>query len=98
MVFVSCKEDKDFAKKCYNECFNRTVIKINKQSLEQWDDNDIVIFLDLVDQYITKHADTFEERRGNEPVVNRIIENLSEVEDITEKEKDVDFTNDDWKK
>ena len=98
MVFVSCKEDKEFAKRCYNDCFNRTIIKVNKQSLEQWDDNDIVVFLDLVDEYITKHADTFEERKGNEPVVNRIIENLSEVNEITEKEKDVDFTNDDWKK
>ena len=45
MVFVSCKEDKEFAKRCYNDCFNRTIIKVNKQSLEQWDDNDIVVFL-----------------------------------------------------
>ena len=92
------KEDKEFAKRCYNDCFNRTVIKVNKQTLEQWDDDDIGTFLDLVDEYITKHADTFEERRGNEPIVNKIIENLDEVQDISEKEKDVDFTNDDWKK
>lgn len=98
MVFVSCKEDKEFAKRCYNDCFNRTIIKVNKQSLEQWDDNDIVVFLDLVDEYITKHGDTFEERQNNEPIVNKIIENLDEVQDISEKEQDVDFTNDDWKK
>ena len=98
MVFVSCKEDKEFAKRCYNDCFNRTVIKVNKQTLEQWDDDDIGTFLDLVDEYITKHGDTFEERQNNEPIVNKIIENLDEVQDITEKEKDVDFTNDDWKK
>ena len=98
MVFVSCKEDKEFAKRCYNDCFNRTVIKVNKQTLEQWDDDDIGTFLDLVDEYITKHGDTFEERQNNEPIVNKIIENLDEVKDITEKEKDVDFTNDDWKK
>lgn len=98
MVFVSCKEDKEFAKRCYNDCFNRTIIKVNKQSLEQWDDNDIVVFLDLVDEYITKHGDTFEERQNNEPIVNKIIENLDEVQDISKKEKDVDFTNDDWKK
>ena len=98
MVFVSCKEDKEFAKRCYNDCFNRTIIKVNKQSLEQWDDDDIGTFLDLVDEYITKHGDTFEERQNNEPIVNKIIENLDEVQDITEKEKDVDFTNDDWKK
>ena len=98
MVFVSCKEDKEFAKRCYNDCFNRTIIKVNKQSLEQWDDNDIGTFLDLVDEYITKHGDTFEERQNNEPIVNKIIENLDEVQDISEKEKDVDFTNDDWKK
>ena len=98
MVFVSCKEDKEFAKRCYNDCFNRTVIKVNKQTLEQWDDDDIGTFLDLVDEYITKHGDTFEERQNNEPIVNKIIENLDEVQDISEKEKDVDFTNDDWKK
>lgn len=98
MVFVSCKEDKEFAKRCYNDCFNRTIIKVNKQSLEQWDDNDIGTFLDLVDEYITKHGDTFEERQNNEPIVNKIIENLDEVQDISEKEQDVDFTNDDWKK
>jgi len=98
MVFVSCKEDKEFAKRCYNDCFNRTIIKVNKQSLEQWDDDDIGTFLDLVDEYITKHGDTFEERQNNEPIVNKIIENLDEVQDISEKEKDVDFTNDDWKK
>jgi len=98
MVFVSCKEDKEFAKRCYNDCFNRTIIKVNKQSLEQWDDDDIGTFLDLVDEYITKHGDTFEERQNNEPIVNKIIENLDEVQDISEKEQDVDFTNDDWKK
>ncbi len=98
MVFVSCKEDKEFAKRCYNDCFNRTVIKVNKQTLEQWDDDDIGTFLDLVDEYITKHGDTFEERQNNEPIVNKIIENLDEVQDISEKEQDVDFTNDDWKK
>ena len=98
MVFVSCKEDKEFAKRCYNDCFNRTVIKVNKQTLEQWDDDDIGTFLDLVDEYITKHGDTFEERQNNEPIVNKIIENLDEVQDISKKEKDVDFTNDDWKK
>jgi len=98
MVFVSCKEDKEFAKRCYNDCFNRTIIKVNKQSLEQWDDDDIGTFLDLVDEYITKHGDTFEERQNNEPIVNKIIENLDEVKDISEKEQDVDFTNDDWKK
>ena len=98
MVFVSCKEDKEFAKRCYNDCFNRTIIKVNKQSLEQWDDDDIGTFLDLVDEYITKHGDTFEERQNNEPIVNKIIENLDEVQDISKKEKDVDFTNDDWKK
>ena len=94
MVLVSCKDDVNFAMRCYKDCFNRTVIKNNKDEITKWDDSDIRMFLDLVDEYISKHSDTFADRQNNEPIVNKIIENLDEV---TIKEEDVDFNNDDWK-
>ena len=86
MVFVSCKEDKSFAMRCYKDCFNRTKIKTNKDSIELWDDADIRIFLDFVDEYVDKNKDTFEERKNNEPIVNKIIENLDDVQEIKEEE------------
>ena len=30
----------------------------------------------LVDEYITKHGDTFEERQNNEPIVNKIMQQI----------------------
>ena len=41
----------------------------------------IKIFLDLVDDYITRHEETFKDRESNEPVGNMIIEELGEVEE-----------------
>ena len=94
---VSCNDDVNFAARCYKDCFNRTVIKTNKEDIAKWEDEDIKTFLDLVDEYIDKNKETFEERQNNEPVVNRIIENLDNVTDKTDEEKDMDFSNDDWK-
>ena len=97
MVLVSCNDDKNFAARCYKDCYNRAVIKTKKDDITKWEDADIKTFLDLVDSYIDKNKETFEERKNNEPVVNRIIENLDNVTEITDKEKDMDFSNDDWK-
>ena len=80
MVLTSCNDNKDFARKCYKDCMNRTIIKTNQDDIALWEDETIKIFLDLVDDYISKHEETFKDRESNEPIVNKIIEELGEVE------------------
>ena len=80
MVFTSCNDNKDFAGKCYKDCMNRTIIKTNQSDIALWEDETIKIFLDYVDDYIAKHEETFKDRESNEPIVNKIIEELGEVE------------------
>jgi len=83
MVFSSCNDNKDFAAKCYKDCMNRTIIKSNINDVSLWDDNTIRMFLDFVDIYVDKHKDTFKEREGNDPIVNKIIEGMEvEVKEI----------------
>ena len=89
MVFTSCNDNKDFAIKCYKDCMNRTIIKTNQSDIALWEDETIKIFLDLVDDYISKHEETFKDRESNEPVVNMIIEELGEVEEKKVEEKDM---------
>tara|TARA_Y100001935_G_scaffold234724_1_gene218170 strand:+ start:1084 stop:2052 length:969 start_codon:yes stop_codon:yes gene_type:complete len=101
MVMSRCNDDKNFASKCYKQCLERTIIKTNVENVEQWTRETIQIFEDLVDIYIDKHKDTFEERTGNAPIVNKIIENLGEIEEknIEEnKEEEVaDIPDGPWK-
>ena len=80
MVLTSCNDNKDFARKCYKDCMNRTIIKTNQDDIALWEDETIKIFLDYVDDYIAKHEETFKDRESNEPIVNKIIEELGEVE------------------
>ena len=98
MVFTSCNDNKDFAVKCYKDCMNRTIIKTNQSDIALWEDETIKIFLDLVDDYITRHEETFKDRESNEPVVNMIIEELGEVEEKKVEEKDMaDIPDGPWK-
>jgi len=98
MVFTSCNDNKDFAVKCYKDCMNRTIIKTNQSDIALWEDETIKIFLDLVDDYISKHEETFKDRESNEPVVNMIIEELGEVEEKKVEEKDMaDIPDGPWK-
>ena len=86
MVMSRCNDDKTFASKCYKQCMERTIIKTNIDNVDKWTKETIKVFEDLVGIYIDKHKDTFEERTNNEPIVNKIIENLGEV---VEKEQEV---------
>ena len=98
MVFTSCNDNKDFAVKCYKDCMNRTIIKTNQSDIALWEDETIKIFLDLVDDYISKHEETFKDRESNEPVVNMIIEELGEVEEKKVEDKDMaDIPDGPWK-
>ena len=86
MVMSRCNDDKTFASKCYKQCMERTIIKTNIDNVDKWTQETIKVFEDLVGIYIERHKDTFEERTNNEPIVNKIIENLGEV---VEKEQEV---------
>ena len=93
IVLTSCKDNVDFAKKCYKDCMNRTIIKTNQDDIALWEDETIKIFLDYVDDYIAKHEGTFKERESNDPIVNKVIEGM----EVEVEVKDMDFDNDDWK-
>ena len=86
MVMSRCNDDKTFASKCYKQCMERTIIKTNIDNVDKWTQETIKVFEDLVGIYIDKHKDTFEERTGNAPIVNKIIENLGEVKEKKEEE------------
>ena len=85
MVFSMCNEDKNFAKKCYETSMTR--LKMDKtisDNVGEWSNDNVDKFLLLVESYVTKFKQDFEDRVGNSKVVNNIIENLS---DVQEKEK-----------
>jgi len=84
MVFTSCNDNKDFARKCYKDCMNRTIIKTNQSDIALWEDETIKIFLDLVDDYISKHEETFKDRESNPKIVNKTIDAGLETEVIKE--------------
>ena len=84
MVFTSCNDNKDFARKCYKDCMNRTIIKTNQSDIALWEDETIKIFLDLVDDYITRHEETFKDRESNPKIVNKTIDAGLETEVIKE--------------
>ena len=96
MVMSRCNDDKTFASKCYKQCMERTIIKTNIDNVDMWTKETIKVFEDLVGIYIDKHKDTFEERTGNAPIVNKIIENLGEVEEKKEEEV-ADIPDGPWK-
>jgi hypothetical protein len=96
MVMSRCNNDKTFASKCYKQCMERTIIKTNIDNVDMWTKETIKVFEDLVGIYIDKHKDTFEERTGNAPIVNKIIENLGEVEEKKEEEV-ADIPDGPWK-
>ena len=96
MVMSRCNDDKTFASKCYKQCMERTIIKTNIDNVDKWTQETIKVFEDLVGIYIDKHKDTFEERTGNAPIVNKIIENLGEVKEKKEEEV-ADIPDGPWK-
>ena len=80
MVFSMCNEDKDFARKCYETSMTR--FKMNKSisdNVGDWGNDNVDKFLKLVDNYVEKYTKAFEERAGNDKIVNEIIDNISEV-------------------
>jgi len=99
IVLTSCKDNVDFAKKCYKDCMNRTIIKTRQDDIALWQDETITTFLDLVEIYITKHEDSFKDRESNSKLINDGLDVGLELEEIEDKEeeKEMDFDNDDWK-
>jgi hypothetical protein len=99
IVLTSCKDNVDFAKKCYKDCMNRTIIKTRQDDIALWEDETITKFLDLVEIYITKHEDSFKDRESNSKLINDGLDVGLELEEIEDKveEKEMDFDNDDWK-
>ncbi len=89
MVFSMCNEDKDFAKKCYQTQMTR--FKMDKSisdNVGDWSNENVDKFLKLVEDYVDKFKQEFEDRAGNSEVVNTIIETLGSV-DKKESEEDM---------
>lgn len=80
MVFSMCNEDKDFARKCYETSMTR--FKMDKSisdNVGDWGNDNVDKFLKLVDNYVEKYTKAFEERAGNEKIVNEVLDNIGEV-------------------
>ena len=97
LVLSMCNDDKNFAKKCYETSMTRlTMDKSISTDVSEWSNETVDKFMLLVESYVTKFKQEFENRAGNSEVVNNIIETLGSVEE-KESEEDMDFSNDDWK-
>jgi len=89
MVFNMCNQDKEFAKKCYETSMTR--FKMDKSigdNVGEWGNDNVDKFLKLVENYVEKYTKAFEERAGNEKIVNEIIDNISEVTVLEESNTD----------
>jgi hypothetical protein len=98
MVFSMCNEDKNFAKKCYDTSITR--LKMDKtisDNVAEWSNDNVDKFLLLVESYVTKFKQEFENRAGNTEVVNNIIETLGNVEEKESEEDMVDIPDGKWK-
>ena len=98
MVFSMCNEDKNFAKKCYETSITR--LKMDKtisDNVADWSNDNVDKFLLLVESYVTKFKQDFEDRAGNTEVVNNIIETLGNVEEKESEEDMADIPDGKWK-
>jgi hypothetical protein len=97
MVFSMCNEDKNFAKKCYDTSITR--LKMDKtisDNVAEWSNDNVDKFLLLVESYVTKFKQEFEDRAGNTEVVNTIIETLGNVEEKESEEDMADIPEGKW--
>ena len=97
MVFSMCNEDKNFAKKCYDTSITR--LKMDKtisDNVAEWSNDNVDKFLLLVESYVTKFKQDFEDRAGNTEVVNNIIETLGNVEEKESEEDMADIPEGKW--
>ena len=97
MVFSMCNEDKNFAKKCYDTSITR--LKMDKtisDNVADWTNDNVDKFLLLVESYVTKFKQDFEDRAGNTEVVNNIIETLGNVEEKESEEDMADIPDGPW--
>jgi hypothetical protein len=97
MVFSMCNEDKNFAKKCYETSMTR--LKMDKtisDNVAEWSNDNVDKFLLLVESYVTKFKQEFEDRAGNTEVVNNIIETLGNVEEKESEEDMADIPEGKW--
>ena len=97
MVFSMCNEDKNFAKKCYDT--SNTRLKMDKtisDNVAEWSNDNVDKFLLLVESYVTKFKQDFEDRAGNTEVVNNIIETLGNVKEKESEEDMADIPDGPW--
>ena len=97
MVFSMCNEDKNFAKKCYDTSITR--LKMDKtisDNVADWSNDNVDKFLLLVESYVTKFKQDFEDRAGNTEVVNNIIETMGKVQEKESEEDMADIPDGPW--
>ena len=89
MVFSMCNEDKEFARKCYTTSMTR--FKMDKSisdNVGEWGNDNVDKFLKLVENYVEKYTKDFEERAGNDKIVNEVLDNIGEVTVLEESNTD----------
>ena len=81
LVLAYCNDDKNFARECYSTTMKRFTIS-NKvtNDVSTWDDTLINKFLELIDLYVKKFKDDFEQQAGNTQEINNALSILDAVE------------------
>jgi len=85
LVLAYCNDDKNFARECYSTTMKRFTIS-NKvtNDVSTWDDTLINKFLELIDLYVKKFKDDFEQQAGNTQEINNALSILDAVEKESE--------------
>ena len=81
LVLAYCNDDKNFARECYSTTMKRFTIS-NKvtNDVSTWDETLINKFLELIDLYVKKFKDDFEQQAGNTQEINNALSILDAVE------------------
>ena len=85
LVLAYCNDDKNFARECYSTTMKRFTIS-NKvtNDVSSWDETLINKFLELIDLYVKKFKDDFEQQAGNTQEINNALSILDAVEKESE--------------
>ena len=76
-----------------------TRLKMDKtisDNVAEWSNDNVDKFLLLVESYVTKFKQDFEDRAGNTEVVNNIIETLGNIKELESEEDMADIPEGKW--
>lgn len=89
IILDMCGKDKNFATKTWEFSVARMKLKAGTpDKVTDYTEDNQKEFITVASDYIKKHKEEFAAREGNSDVVNRIIENLDDVQEIEKSNTD----------